>query len=121
MTFKGAPGKPSGRLLVGDKTATGANLYAKRNDDKRVFLFAAFQDTTFNKSPFDLRDKTLVTNIQRDKLDGVEVNVEGKALQFAKAGTNWTLSPKLRVTTALPKASRCRYRSTTASIGSKND
>ena len=28
----------SGKLYVGEKNATGASLYAKRNDEKRVFL-----------------------------------------------------------------------------------
>ena len=38
-----------------------------------MFLIAAFQETTFNKSTFDLRDKTLL-KFERDKVDGVDVD-----------------------------------------------
>src|SRR6202047_1186306 len=82
VEFKSGEGKPSGRILVGSKTPTGGNLYAKRNDEKRVFLVADFQDSSLNKSTFNLRDKTLI-KIARDKVDGVAVNVSGKPVRFA--------------------------------------
>src|SRR5580704_16871641 len=91
VEFKSGEGKPSGRILVGDKTPTGANLYAKRNDEKRVFLIADFQDSSLNKSTFNLRDKTLI-KIARDKVDGVEVDVSGKPIQFAKDGSDWKIT-----------------------------
>src|SRR6202047_2086904 len=82
VEFKSGDGKPSGRILLGSKTPTGGNLYAKRNDEKRVFLVADFQDSSLNKSTFNLRDKTLI-KIARDKVDGVAVNVSGKPVRFA--------------------------------------
>jgi hypothetical protein len=91
VEFKSGEGKPSGRILVGDKTPTGASLYAKRNDEKRVFLIADFQDSSLNKSTFNLRDKTLI-KIARDKVDGVEVDVSGKPIQFAKDGSDWKIT-----------------------------
>jgi hypothetical protein len=91
VEFKSGEGKPSGRVLVGDKTPTGASLYAKRNDEKRVFLIADFQDSSLNKSTFNLRDKTLI-KIARDKVDGVEVDVSGKPIQFAKDGSDWKIT-----------------------------
>jgi hypothetical protein len=91
VEFKSGEGKPSGRVLVGSKTPTGANLYAKRNDEKRVFLIADFQDSSLNKSTFNLRDKTLI-KIARDKVDGVEVDVSGKPIQFAKDGSDWKIT-----------------------------
>ena len=91
VEFKSGEGKPSGRVLVGSKTPTGANLYAKRNDEKRVFLIADFQDSSLNKSTFNLRDKTLI-KIARDKVDGVEVDVAGKPIQFAKDGSDWKIT-----------------------------
>ena len=48
------------RLLVGEKTPTGGDLYAKRPDEKRVFLISSFLDSIFNKTPFDLRDKAVL-------------------------------------------------------------
>jgi len=91
VEFKSADGKASGHLFVGQKTATGSNLYARRNDDPKVFLIPSFQEGTFNKSTFDLRDKALMT-FQRDKVDGIDVNADGKTLQLAKDGTDWKLT-----------------------------
>jgi hypothetical protein len=91
VEFKSGAGKPSGRVLVGGKTPTGASLYARRNDEKRVFLIADFQDSSLNKSTFNLRDKALL-KIARDKVDGVEVNVSGKPIQFAKDGSDWKIT-----------------------------
>ena len=91
VEFKSGDGKPSGRILLGSKTPTGGNLYAKRNDEKRVFLVADFQDSSLNKSTFNLRDKTLI-KIARDKVDGVEVDVSGKPIQFAKDGSDWKIT-----------------------------
>src|SRR6202521_638947 len=91
VEFKSGEGKPSGRVLVGGKTPTGASLYARRNDEKRVFLIADFQDSSLNKSTFNLRDKGLI-KIARDKVDGVEVNVPGKPIQFAKDGSDWKIT-----------------------------
>jgi len=91
VEFKSGEGKPSGRLLVGSKTPTGASLYARRNDEKRVFLIPDFQDSSLNKSTFNLRDKALI-KIARDKVDGLEVNVSAKPIQFAKDGSDWKIT-----------------------------
>ena len=42
--------KDQQRLLLGDKTATGGELYAKLPSEKRVFLVSAFLETTFNRA-----------------------------------------------------------------------
>jgi hypothetical protein len=91
VDFKSRDGKPSGRIAFGDKTATGGNMYAKRNDDKRVFLVADFQDSSLNKSTFDLRDKTLI-KIERDKVDSVTIDSGGKSVVLAKEGSDWKLT-----------------------------
>lgn len=87
VEFKSSDGK-GGKLLLGEKTATGANLYAKRNAETRVFLIPQFQETSLNKSTFDLRDKSIMT-LQHDKIDGLDVNLDGKTMQFAKNGSEW--------------------------------
>jgi hypothetical protein len=89
IDFKGSDGKAN-KLLVGVKNATGSSLYAKRNDEKRVFLIAQYQETALNKSTFDLRDKAVMA-IQHDKIDGMESVVDGKAVQFAKSGSDWKM------------------------------
>jgi hypothetical protein len=91
LDFKRAGDKDFQKLLIGEKSPTGASLYARRNDDKKVFLIPAFQENTFNRSTFDLREKTLV-KFDRDKVDGVEITADGKTLAIAKAGSDWKLT-----------------------------
>jgi len=78
------------RLLVGEKTPTGGDLFAKRPDETRVFLISSFLDAIFNKTPFDLRDK-VVLRFERDKADGIEVVDGSTTLQFARSGTDWRI------------------------------
>jgi hypothetical protein len=93
VEFKASDGK-SGHLAVGQKTSTGSGLYARRGDDPKVFLIPAYQESTFNKSTFDLRDKALLT-FQRDKVDGISVTADGKAIELAKEGADWKLTKPL--------------------------
>ena len=95
IDFKRGGDKAFERLLIGEKSPTGASLYAKRNDDKKVFLIPAFQENTFNRSTFDLREKTLV-KFDRDKVDGVEINADGKTLAIAKEGSDWNVTKPLQ-------------------------
>src|SRR3954467_11970883 len=90
IQFKAAGDKDFKKLFIGQKTPTGANLFAKRNDDKRVFTIPSFQEQTFNRSTFDLRDKTAI-KFDREKVDHVDVNAENKTLELAKANGDWTL------------------------------
>src|SRR3984893_615985 len=94
--FKGAGDKDYRRLLIGEKSPTGADLFARRNDEKKVFLIPASQETTLNRSTFELRDKTLL-KFERDKVDGVEVNAGGKTIQIAKDGAEWKITQPLQV------------------------
>jgi hypothetical protein len=94
IDFKADAGKTSGRLLLGSKTATGGDLYARRNDEKRVLLVAQYEETALNKSTFDLRDKSIV-KFERDKVDGVDVIRDGDVVEFAKSGTDWKMTKPL--------------------------
>ena len=60
VEYKAGDDKPAGKLLLGAKTPTGGNVYAMKNDEKRVFLVAEFQNASLNKSTFDLRDKSVM-------------------------------------------------------------
>ena len=90
IEFKSGSDKDFQKLAIGDKSPTGSDVFAKRNDAKRVFLIPAFEETAFNRSTFDFRDKTLV-KIDREKVDGIEVVVDGKTLQIGKDGTDWKI------------------------------
>ena len=95
VEFKATGDKEYRRLAIGEKSPTGADLFARRNDDKRVFLVQAFQETTFNRSTFDLRDKTLL-KFEREKVDGVDVMADGKSLQFVKDNAEWKITQPLQ-------------------------
>ncbi|MGC4082166.1 MAG: DUF4340 domain-containing protein [Vicinamibacterales bacterium] len=90
VTFKSNGGKPSGKLLIGGKTATGGNLYARKDDQKRVVLIADYNSSTFNKSTFDLRDKAIVT-FDRSKVDGVDVVLDKGSFELVKKDTEWSM------------------------------
>jgi hypothetical protein len=90
VEFKSADNKPSGRVRIGNKTVTGGNVYALRNDEKRVVTIAEYQQASLNKSTFDLRDKSLL-KFERDKVDGLDVTVDGKPIEIAKSNGDWRL------------------------------
>jgi hypothetical protein len=94
VDFKVAGDKDYRKLFIGEKSPTGADLFAKRNDEKKVFLIPAFQETTFNKDTFALRDK-VVLKFDRDKVDGVEIDAAGKSLVMAKDGAEWKIRKPL--------------------------
>lgn len=96
VAFKAAGDKDYRHLLIGDKSPTGADMFAKRGDDKKVFLIPAFQETSFNKGTFDLRDKTLI-KFERDKVDGAELSAGGKTLAIAKDGGEWKVTKPVQV------------------------
>lgn len=89
--FKAAGDKDFHHLLIGDTTATGGDLYARLRDQKRVFLISAFLDSTFNRSTFDLRDKT-VLKFDRNKVDSVALASLDTSVQLAKSGEEWSLT-----------------------------
>src|SRR5580765_7200688 len=95
IQFKAAGDKDFKKLFIGQKTPTGANLFARRNDDKRVFTIASVQDATFNRTTFDLRDKTAI-KFDREKVDHVEVNTDSKTLELTKAGGDWKLAKPIQ-------------------------
>lgn len=78
------------RLLVGEKTPTGSDVYAKTPDQSRVFLVSSIVDTTFSKTPFDLRDKTIL-KFDRDRADAIEIVNGADVIQFAKTDNEWRL------------------------------
>jgi uncharacterized protein DUF4340 len=84
------------RLLLGDKTVTGSDMYAKTGADPKVFLSSASLDSTFNKSTFDLRDKTVVA-VDRDAIDFVEVKAGDRIVQVTRTGTDWSMKQPLQL------------------------
>ncbi len=79
------------RLQLGKKTPTGGHMYAKLAGEKRVFLVSGYLDSTFDKEPFDLRDKSILV-FDRDKAAAVEIAPRGGTrLELSKTGNEWRL------------------------------
>ena len=90
VSFRSKGQKESKQLALGEKTPTGGDLYAQVPGQKRVFLVSSFLDSTFNKTPFALRDKTIL-KVERDKIDGLELVSGTTNVQLVKHGSEWTL------------------------------
>jgi uncharacterized protein DUF4340 len=91
VNFKASGDKDYRKLYIGEKSPTGADLFAKRNDEKKVFLIPAFQESSFNKDTFQLRDKTL-WKFERDKVDSVEMTSGGKTIAMSRASGDWKIT-----------------------------
>ena len=90
VAFREKDQKDFRRLLIGDKTPTGSDLYAKTPDQGRVFLISSYLESTFNKNAFNLRDKAIL-KFDRDKADTLEID-GAAALQFSRQGTEWRIA-----------------------------
>lgn len=79
------------RLLIGNKTPTGGDLYARVDGSPRVFLIGGFLEDTFDKTPFELREKS-VLKFARDDTDAVTIEAGTTRLALTKSGTDWRLT-----------------------------
>lgn len=81
----------SGEIQLGSQTPTLGDVYAIRTGETAVFLVSSYTETTFDKQPFDLRDKRAV-KFQREQVDSVEVQRGTAVLRLARADSNWTVT-----------------------------
>jgi hypothetical protein len=91
VAFRAKGEKTFRHLLLGEKTPTGTDLYAKLQDGKRVFLVSSYLENTFNRTPFDLRDKSIL-EFDREKVDSIEITRSGATSQFVRSGTDWKIA-----------------------------
>ena len=78
-------------LLIGSKTATGGDLYAKLADSPRVVLIGSFLEESFNRSRFDLRDKSAL-KFARDAVGTISItNATGNVVLTRKDGA-WRIT-----------------------------
>ena len=78
------------RLLVGEQTPTGGDLYATVAGSNRVFLISGYLDSTFNRTTFDLRDKTIL-DFTRDQVDSLEIAGADLAIRLQQVENRWSL------------------------------
>jgi hypothetical protein len=95
LSFKGQ-NNVAGELAIGDTTPTAGDVYAMKPGEKRVFLLSSFTETTFNKKPFDLRDKRIL-KFERDKADMLQLSQGATVTEFARAGSDWKVARPMAV------------------------
>ena len=97
VSFKSSDSKiPGGTIMLGEKTPTGAGVYAKKEGDKRVLMVLEFHETPLNKSTFAMREKAIVS-LEHDKIDGVQVAVTGRpSLELRKENGDWKITKPSR-------------------------
>ena len=79
------------QLLIGHTTPTGENRYATLGDSPRVFLIGATLESTFNRSTFNLRDKTILS-FARDDVDRFELASSEQTVRLEKQDNEWALT-----------------------------
>jgi hypothetical protein len=90
VTFNVAGEKEPKRILFGDKTPTGVGVYAKIPSSNRVFIVGTSADTTFNRTTFDLRDKTAL-KFQQDAVTSLELVSKAQTIRLEKSGDEWKM------------------------------
>jgi hypothetical protein len=90
VSFRVKGGKDFKTLQIGTKTPTGSDMYAKTADGKKVFLVFGYLESSLNRTPFDLRDKKIIS-FDRDKVDRIEVRRGTALVSLAKANGEWRM------------------------------
>jgi hypothetical protein len=76
-------------LEIGGATPAGDNLYA-RTDGGPVVLIGSFLETTFDRTPFDLRDKRVAV-FDAAGAESLTVETGGETRRFARRDGTWTI------------------------------
>jgi hypothetical protein len=78
------------RLLLGGRTATGGDIYAKLEKAPRVFLIPSWLETSLDRTTFQLRDKA-IASFDRTTVDAISVIGRPGTIALAKNGDRWTI------------------------------
>ena len=79
------------RLLIGARTLTGNDLYATVAGTNRVFLISGYLDGTFNRTTFDLRNKTILSFVRND-VDSLTIAGTDLTVSLRKDNDRWSLA-----------------------------
>jgi hypothetical protein len=91
VSFRSKGAKSFRTIDLGTKTPTGSDMYARVDGEKKVFLVQSYVESTFNRKPFDLRDKKIL-NFDRDKVDRIEIVDGDKLVTLLKTGGEWRIA-----------------------------
>jgi len=84
------------QLQLGNKTPDENNLYAKTPAKARVFTVPSYLESTFDKKPFDLRDRS-VLHVKRDAVKTLEITgPEGAYALARKDKDNWLFTAPVK-------------------------
>jgi hypothetical protein len=83
------------KLLVGAKLADGSGVYAKLPASNRVFSVASWTVGSFEKKPFDLRDRDLL-HVKRENVKTLEIGGPDGSYALARTDKDeWAFSKPL--------------------------
>jgi hypothetical protein len=106
------------QLSVGNTTPTSSGMYARIDDSPRLLLVPAFLKTTFDKAPFDLRDRRAL-NVERDAIDRVTLAPRGGTpVDLRRDGVNWRLAAPLAARADITPVDSMLSRVSTAQMSS---
>ena len=88
VSYKLAEG--GGAVQFGRDTPTGSGVFARLEDDPRLFTLYSYNKTSFEKSRFDLRDKRLL-DLDDASISSVTVAAGGRNMQFERADGDWSI------------------------------
>ena len=86
FTAKGA----SRTLLLGAKTATGGDTYAKLEDAPRVFTVPSWLEQSLDRTTFQLRNKA-IASVDREAIDHLAIIGTPGTIELKKDGSEWRL------------------------------
>jgi Domain of unknown function (DUF4340) len=78
------------KLLLGDDSPTGNAVYAKLENDPRVFIVSTYEKNSIDKSLNDLRDKRLLT-VNQDKISKIELMAKKQDIEFGRNKDEWQI------------------------------
>jgi hypothetical protein len=90
VEFK-AEGGVSGSFKLGNKNPTQTEIYAMKGGDNKVVLVSSYQESSFNKEPFALRDKKIL-KFDRDKADALTFTKGADTIELTRADSEWKVA-----------------------------
>ena len=87
VEFK-AEGGVTGSFKLGNKNPQQSEVYAIKGGDHTVVLVSSFQESSFNKEPFALRDKRIL-KFDREKADSLALVRGGNSTLMTRTGSEW--------------------------------
>jgi len=82
-------------LFLGEKNPTGTYVYARKPREKRLILTNSSVETHLTKPLFDLRDKSVLA-FEKETVEGIRVESQGKSIALAKTGNVWNLTDPVK-------------------------